>query len=137
MQSANSPTPGRIQEQLITHLPLMWFSLAFILGIVLASLVSLSIWVWMALSVLFLIVAFSTRFLPPFESLRAIVHPFIFTLLFATFLGGARYQLSVPNFDAFHIAFYNDRDYDLFITGTLIEPPDYRDNYTNLRVSVN
>lgn len=138
MQAANPPTSAsQLQDQLTTHLPLMWFSLAFILGIVLASLVSLPIWVWMALSVLFLLLAFSTRFLPPFKSLRAILHPFILTLLFAIFLGGARYQLSVPNFDAFHIAFYNDRDYDLFITGTLIEPPDYRDNYTNLRVSVN
>jgi len=44
--------------------------------------------------------------------------------------------MSVPKFDAFHIAFYNDRDYDLLITGTLVEPPDYRDNYTNLRVDV-
>jgi hypothetical protein len=67
-----------------------------------------------------------------------ILHPssFPLILLVALFLGAARYQLSVPNFDAFHIAFYNDRDYDLLITGTLIEPPDYRDNYTNLRVSV-
>ena len=140
MQSANSPTPGRIQEQLTTHLPLMWFSLAFLAGIVLGSLVSLSFWVWIALSVLFLLLAFSARFFPLSSffspSLSFLLHPFPFILLVALFLGAARYQLSVPNFDAFHIAFYNDRDYDLLITGTLIEPPDYRDNYTNLRVSV-
>ena len=35
------------------------------------------------------------------------------------FLGAARYQMTVPNFDAYHIAFYNDRDYDLLVTGTL------------------
>ena len=52
------------------------------------------------------------------------------------FLGASRYQMTVPNFDAYHIAFYNDRDYDLFVTGTLAEPPDYRDNYTNLRLKV-
>ncbi len=62
--------------------------------------------------------------------------PFAFVLLLGLFLGAARYQMSVPKFDAFHIAFYNDRDYDLLITGTLSEPPDYRDNYTNLRLKV-
>ncbi len=149
MQAANSPTSAsQLQDQLTTHLPLMWFSLAFLAGIVLASLVSLTIWVWVVLALIFILLAFAIRFFPPFKSLRAtlsssfspflslLLHPFPFILLVAIFLGGARYQLSVPNFDAFHIAFYNDRDYDLLITGTLIEPPDYRDNYTNLRVRV-
>jgi competence protein ComEC len=149
---------SQLQDQLITHLPLMWFSLAFLTGIILGSLVSLPIWVWVALALIFILLAFAIRFFPPspalvpgasVESLRTtlsssfspflsfILHPFPFILLVALFLGAARYQLSVPNFDAFHIAFYNDRDYDLLITGTLLEPPDYRDNYTNLRVSVN
>ena len=51
-------------------------------------------------------------------------------------LGGLRYQLSIPKIDAFHIAWYNDREYDLLVTGTLSEPPDYRDTYTNLRLKV-
>jgi len=159
MQAVNPPTSSRIQEQLTTRLPLMWFSLAFLTGIVFASLVPLSrefwlgisdepipvgglyISVWAILSIVFLLLAFSVRFFPFFENLRSTLpaftlHPFTFILLFAFFLGAARYQISVPKFDAFHIAFYNDRDYDLLITGTLIEPPDYRDNYTNLRVKV-
>src|SRR6266498_4404511 len=140
MQAANSPTANRIQEQLTTRLPLLWFSLAFLAGIVLASLISLSIWIWIGLSLLFLLLAlfvhiFSlSSFIARFRSL--LFSPFTFTLFFALFLGAARYQISVPKFDAFHIAFYNDREYDLLITGTLIEPPDYRDNYTNLRVEV-
>jgi competence protein ComEC len=123
----------------------MWFSLAFMAGIVLASLVSLSIWVWVGLSILFLVLALFVRFFPRFEGLKAtlstqsfafLLSPFTYVVLFALFLGAARYQFSVPRFDAFHIAFYNDRDYDLFVTGTVVEPPDYRDNYTNLRVKV-
>src|SRR5687768_13691926 len=149
MQAANPPiSASQVQDQLTTHLPLMWFSLAFLAGIVLASLVSLPLWAWVALSIISLLLALSIRFFPRFEQLGAtlsppfsqslsfLLRPFPFILLVALFLGAARYQLSVPNFDAFHIAFYNDRDYDLLITGTLIEPPDYRDNYTNLRVSV-
>ena len=136
MQAANSSTSSRLQEQL-TQLPRMWFSLAFLAGIILGSLVSLSIWAWIALAVFAIFLAVLSRILA--SRLRPssfALHPFAFILLFALFLGAARYQTSVPKFDAFHIAFYNDRDYDLLITGTVVEPPDYRDDYTNLRLKV-
>ena len=121
----------------------MWFSLAFLGGIVLASLVSISIWIWIALilfAILLLILSqlLFPRFLSPspFSPFAFLLQPFSFVLLTALFLGAARYQVSIPNFDAHHIAFFNDRDYDLLITGTIVEPPDYRDAYTNLRVEV-
>jgi competence protein ComEC len=137
MQAANPSPVSRLQEQLTTRLPLVWFSLAFLAGIVLGSLVSLQIWVWIALfiaaDVLIIISRILSRRRP---SLPFILSPFMFVLLFALFLGAARYEFSVPNFNAFHIAFYNDRDYDMLVTGTLAEPPDYRDNYTNLRLNV-
>ena len=123
----------------MTHLPLMWFSLAFLAGILLAKLMSLPIWVWLAFSAIFLFLTFITRISQrrlSFQSLSITFHPFAFILLLALCLGAVRYQLSIPKFDAFHIAFYNDRDYDLLITGYLVEPPDYRDNYTNLRLWV-
>jgi len=31
---------------------------------------------------------------------------------------------------------YNDRKYDVLVTGSLNDPPDYRDAYTNLRLNV-
>src|SRR6266498_930741 len=146
----STPATSRLQEQLTTRLPLVWFSLAFLAGIVLANLVPLHILVWIALvflSVVLVIVSqiLGTRLKHTIHPSREafilslfsfLLQPFAFILLFALFLGAARYQASVPKFDAFHIAFYNDRDYDLLITGTLVEPPDYRDNYTNLRVEV-
>ncbi len=144
MQAANTPTSSRIQEQLTTRLPLVWVSLAFLAGIVFASLVSLHIFTWLGLAaaaLLLLVLAriLAPRFSPgpsPFPPLLSLLHPFTFLLLLAFLLGAARYQFSVPRFNAFHIAFYNDRDYDLLITGTLTEPPDYRDKYTNLRIQV-
>lgn len=137
MQVANSPPLRRIQEQLTTRLPLVWFSLAFLAGIVLASLVSLHIFVWIALFVIADLLIVVSRFLARRRpSLPFFFSPFFFVLLFALFLGAARYEYSVPRFNAFHIAFYNDRDYDMLVTGTLVEPPDYRDNYTNLRLQV-
>ena len=133
MQAANPPISNRMLDQLSTRLPLVWFSLAFLGGIMFASLVLFHVWTWAALigaAVLLLIV--SRLLAGRVRSLPLPLFPFI--LLIAFLLGATRYQLSVPRFDAFHIAFYNDRDYDLLITGTIVEPPDYRDNYTNLRV---
>src|SRR5689334_10786093 len=141
MQAANPHTS--LRERLATQPPLMWISLVFLAGIVLGSLVSLSIWVWLGLALVFVVIAILSRILN-LSSLRRssgqafsfLLQPFFFILLIALVLGAARYQSAIPKFDAFHIAFYNDRDYDLLITGTLIEPPDYRDTYTNLRVNV-
>ena len=133
MQAANHPTS--LREQLTTQPPLMWFSLAFLGGIVLGKSVSLSIWVWLGLAFIFIFIAIPARIFH-LSSLHFLLAPFTFILIFGLFLGAARYQYSVPKFDAFQIAFYNDRDYDLLITGHLAEPPDYRDNYTNLRVEV-
>jgi len=133
MQAANPPTS--LRERLFTQPPLMWISLVFLAGIILGSLLSVSIWIWLGLAFAFLILAILAR-LFNFSSLTFILQPFAFILFIALALGAARYQFSVPDFDAFHIAFYNDRDYDLLITGMLTEPPDYRDTYTNLRLRV-
>jgi competence protein ComEC len=137
MQAANPPTS--LLERLTTQPPLMWFSLVFLGGIVLGSLVSLSIWIWAGFGVFAIFLAILARIIAPrlnLSTYRFPLIPFAFILLFALFLGAARYQYSVPQFDAFHIAFFNDRDYDLLITGYLTESPDYRDSYTNLRVRV-
>jgi len=136
MQAADTPTSNRIPDRLTTQLPLMWFSLAFIAGIILASLVSLSISVWISLTVFAIVLLVLAQVLAPRLPASFPLHPFAFVLFTALCLGGVRYQMSVPRFNAFHIAFYNDREYDLLITGTLIEAPDYRDKYTNLRVQV-
>jgi competence protein ComEC len=121
----------------------MWFSLAFLGGIILASLISLPWWVWIILfvgSILppILLRLIANRAPTPFGLAQGRLSSFILpiALIPALLLGYARYQLSIPRFDAFHIAFYNDRDYDLLITGYLVEPPDYRDAYTNLRLNV-
>ena len=135
MQTEKPPSSNRIQEQLTTHLPLVWISLAFLVGIVLGSVVSLSIWIWAGIALLFIALAIVARVFH-LSSFFFFLHPFSFILFVSLFLGSARYQLSIPNFDAFHIAFYNDRNYDLLITGYLVEPPDYRDAYTNLRLEV-
>ncbi|MFN8414159.1 MAG: ComEC/Rec2 family competence protein [Anaerolineales bacterium] len=115
---------------------LLWISLSFIAGIVLASLVSLSAFSWLllvALSILFsaLLIIFV---IPRIQSLN--VQTISFVILPAILLGAWRYQIAQPNIDAFHVAFYNDRAYEVLVTGTLDEAPDYRDSYTNLKLQV-
>jgi competence protein ComEC len=118
-------------------MPLLWISLSFLAGIILAASISLPAWAWGLIAILFLLLSILlrrsqlvTRYAFPQE------HPFIFILPIAFFLGSTYYQFRQPTIDAFHIAFYNDRQYDLLITGYLAEPPDYRDKYTNLKLNV-
>ncbi|HUG33195.1 MAG TPA: ComEC/Rec2 family competence protein [Anaerolineales bacterium] len=126
-----------MRERLLTQPPLMWISLAFLAGIVLGSLISLPVWIWIGFALFCILLTVAIRiFAARFHSPLSGVLPFAFLLLTSLSIGSARYQASVPDFDAFHIAFYNDREYDLLITGTLVEPPDYRDSYTNLRLQV-
>src|SRR3989304_692913 len=133
-------------------MPLFWISLSFIAGIVLASLLPLPTWAWISVSATFFLLSLFLRYFASRNSnyalllqithytsrsrLAFILHAFSFTLLISLFLGSAFYQFRQPNIDAFHIAFYNDRTYDLLITGFLVEPPDTRDKYTNLKLKV-
>ena len=117
-------------------LPLFWLSLAFIGGIISANQVSLTIYIWLGLAIIFLAIGLLLR--NQAERIRLSTRSFlIIALSLVSFcLGGFRYQLSVPKIDAFHIAWYNDREYDVLVTGTLDQPPDYRDTYTNLYMIV-
>ncbi|HCR71040.1 MAG TPA: hypothetical protein DIW23_06320, partial [Anaerolineae bacterium] len=114
-------------------MPLLWISLSFILGIILASVISLPTWAWILISILLFPLSFFLR--SRFTHYSSLVARYFFlpTILF---LGSAYYQFRQPNIDAFHIAFYNDRNYELLITGYLVEPADYRDTYTNLTLRV-
>jgi competence protein ComEC len=138
MQVAKPSIIGWVPDSVFTRLPLMWFSLAFLIGIVLGKLLPFSEWVWILLTLASIALLIISQVLAPTlpPAFNFPLRPFTFVLFTALFLGGLRYQISVPHFNAFHIAFYNDRDYDLLVTGVLTEPPDYRDNYTNLRVKV-
>ena len=117
-------------------LPIVWLSLAFIAGILLANQVLLTYDIWLILAGVFLLFALRPR--KPAELLRLSIRTYLIIVLsLVSFcLGGLRYQLSIQKIDAFHIAWYNDREYDLLVTGMLSEPPDYRDTYTNLHLKV-
>jgi competence protein ComEC len=119
-------------------MPLLWVSLAFITGIIFASLLGLSTYFWLGLGIATLLFSLGIRRVAQSKNIRLPNFPYVLVLsiLLAFMVGAWRYRAAQPNFDAFHVAFYNDRDYDMLVTGTLAEPPDYRDSYTNLRIHV-
>ena len=120
----------------LRSLPFFWLSLACITGIVLASQVSLAYSTWAIMAGIFLLFSLRPTRLAGFLHLSSRTYLIITLSLVSFCLGGFNYQIRIPKIDAFHIAWYNDREYDLLVTGTLSEPPDYRDTYTNLHIKV-
>ncbi len=139
---------------------MLWLSLAFLAGILLANQLHLSrtFWlglahivlppqfhlfriIWLILAGIVLLIASLLRILSNRLNFRPFNLPpstlFLASLSLITFfLGAARYHFSIPIIDAHHIAWYDDRQYDLLVTGVLTELPDTRDTYTNLRLRV-
>jgi competence protein ComEC len=120
-------------------MPFVWISISFTAGIVLASLCALSanIWLGLGLAILFVFVLMRLpRFSQNSVSKFFALYPLSLILPVFFFLGAWWYQFHQPTIDAFHIAFYNDRSYDILVTGTLDEPTDQRDTYANLTLNV-
>ena len=121
--------------------PLLTVSLAFMLGILLGSLVALPFGIWLALTGVTLVIALAWWLIArqfqfqPYH-LSPSSQALILISFAALFGGAARYLYVQPRIDPFQVAWYNDRDYDLLVTGTLVEPPDERDNYTNLKLRI-
>lgn len=120
---------------------LLWLALSFLAGIVLGA-AHLSQWIWAAITLAAVIFSILSRryFLDAiiasvFQTSQSKIS-FNFLIPLFIFFGAYYYQARQPEINAFHIAFYNDRSYDLLISGALAEPPDYRDTYTNLIINV-
>jgi competence protein ComEC len=135
METPNQQVPDKFTN-LTAWMPLLWLSLAFIAGILLAAQVTLPVFLLLILAGVALVIFILLIIL---ERLHiAIATPILFSaaLLVVFFLGAVRYQSTIPRMDAHYIAWYNDREYEVLVTGTLTDPPDERDTYTNLRVNV-
>ena len=129
-------------------MPLLWLSLAFLTGILLASILPLSTWLWgllMGLALAFTLLQprllrlrFVISLQPRFTLPAWIPHPPIpFSLIVASLLFGAfRYQLYLPRFSPGFIAWYNDTGGTMVVEGVVVRPPESRDSYTSLIVQV-
>ncbi|MFZ2098857.1 MAG: ComEC/Rec2 family competence protein [Anaerolineales bacterium] len=127
-------------------MPLFWISLAFLCGILLAHAFSIPIVIWSipALIVLVLHLPFSRGSMSriyrrlTWLSDKLKISPTILSLMIVSLsLGAIRFQVSQPVVNPSFIAYYNDQSIEYVIDGTLVEAPDVRDTYTNLRINVN
>jgi competence protein ComEC len=126
------------QELLANQPRLVWISISFISGIILANLVRLPLWGWLSLAGLILVFILIPRFsrtpIPPRLSIK--ISPYLLSLSVIVVLGAARVQAAIPNITPGHIAYYLDRQPDVLVTGVVIQTPDLRDTHTNLRLQV-
>jgi competence protein ComEC len=106
--------------------PLIPFTIAWLIGIWLASRVALpSIALGVAVVVAIAGIILAWRRPKP---------RWLFTLALAAILGALRYNLAQPHFDQSTLATYNDQPKPVIVEGVVVAEPDTRDAYTNLRV---
>ncbi len=146
-------------------MPLLWLSLAFLTGIALAASLPISRAGWLLLAGLAVPLALlrplafrlvvdapgavrrvintlplSLTFtaLRVYSRLSRLRLPLpLFALLLALAAGALRYQIAQPDLsDPGHIAYYNHPENTYQVEGHLLEPPDVRDRYANLRLRV-
>lgn len=130
-------------------MPLLWLSLAFLCGVLLGEYLGWSWFTWGCLGACTLLIPLMGSLLRRFHihitrlttlaskipfSLSAPV-PYWLILLSLVF-GALRYETSQPEIDQNFIAWYNDLESSYVVEGLLVEPPDTRDNYSNLKVEV-
>jgi len=105
---------------------LPYLVLAWLIGIYLESLLRLPAWIlWLATPLLVAIVLLWWR------EWRVRLGAACALL---ALLGALRYQASLPSFDASNLAYYNGAG-EATVVGIVVEEPDVRDRYVNLKVS--
>lgn len=112
----------------LTELPLLWVSLAFVLGVLAAAglLAAGSLWVGLGLFAS-LALAVGWRRLPGLGRLAAFA-----VVIFS--LGALRFQAAQPRIDETSLLYYNEVRERVTIDGSLIRPAVYRQGYVELWV---
>lgn len=125
-------------------MPLLWLSLAFLSGIIVSSSLALPVGSWIALGTVLLLLLILRSYLKRFTPhvIRSFTYTNLFNLpvpltalLLSLSFGALRFTISQPNPNDTHfIAWYNQRSGTSILEGVLVEPPDRRDWYANLRL---
>ncbi len=121
--------------------PLFSIAIAFSAGIVLASHVTLDFFTWLLMAAAMGMLSIWWSIMARRRGWRpwGLGHTaqFIILLSVAAVVGGAaRFEAGQPEKSPFTVAWYNEREYDVLVTGVVIAPPDVRDTYTNLMIRV-
>ena len=106
---------------------IIYFGIAWFLGLWLASVMPFDWPVWLALAGVGLVTAVSLR-----KHTRVNQGAWCVVVLA---LAALRYGAAVPTIDETHIAYYNGTR-NVTITGLVVDEPDVRDRFVNLRIAV-
>jgi competence protein ComEC len=128
-------------------MPLLWLSLAFLSGILLAASIPIPVLAWLLLAGISILLALPPlsrrwiRLIPPslstFTQQLKLTTPILYPLLFLFIsLGAIRYIAYIPVINPSFISYYNDQAAESILDTVLVEPPDNRETYTNLRLQV-
>jgi len=132
-------------------MPLLWLSLSILAGVLVASALVLPAATWLTLGGLtFMLWLLGrrlirshagigqrfTNFPHSIQRIFSFTHPLPLPILLAfAALGAARYQIALPDLtDPTMLARFNDQVSIFQVDGVLVEPPDVRATYTNLRL---
>ncbi len=120
-------------------MPLLWLSIAFLVGIVAAKPWSLSWQTWTVISgVTIIFLYLEQKYLnktPGWKRLRSLVPLPVAVILLFFVLGGIRYSIETPDFSASDLAFYNDSG-TYTLTGVVSAPPDRREYALYLEIKM-
>ncbi len=138
-----SPGENQYRSPFQGFLPFFWLALVCLSGIILADWAPLPSWFWslgLAITLSALILAWRlpksmalTHHLRRWTRINQRLPGAILAAVF--FLGGWRYAATRLVITPANAAYYNDRG-TVQLVGTVVRPPDYRDNITNLEVQI-
>jgi competence protein ComEC len=130
-------------------MPLFWLSIAFLVGIILASVLPVNLVTWLFLASTSLVLT-AVQYLRKRRENRSLSHPpqihqgqrfssppSLAILFTALFIGAARYIGVIPDLtNPRLISAHNDTGQQMMVTGTIDAMPEKRDTSTYLRVEV-
>jgi len=107
---------------------LVFVTIGWLIGVWTASRLGLPLSIWGATAVFLSIITLAST---TFHNKRILI---LFASLTAFALGGARYVFAQPAITPAHVAYYNDSDAPIAITGLIVGEPDVRDRSVNLQL---
>lgn len=107
---------------------LVFVVIGWLMGVWAASRLGLPLPIWGATAVFFAIITLAST---TFRNKQILI---LFASITAFALGGGRYLLAQPAITPAHVAYYNDNENSITITGLVVGEPDVRDRTVNLRL---
>ena len=118
-------------------MPVIWTTISFAAGLIAADNLSWNTLVWILVGLIVSLISGITLWFTRkrISDLPSLSWGLILAVILAFFLGGIRYQISLPDYqDPAYILNYTGRSVPVQITGVVVDYPDQRDQIVNLQI---